>query len=98
MGTFLQENNIFGWVGGGLSVIYNLPQIWHVWRSKKATGVSTISIAMRIVSYVLVMIHGYLRDDNPILYTTGAGLLQLLVMYAQVCFYTKREVKEVQIN
>ena len=88
MDTMVDENNIFGWIGGGLSVIYNLPQIWHLWRTKKATGVNRTSIAMRIVSYVLVMVHGYIRHDHPIMYTTGAGLVQLVVMYSQVCFYT----------
>ena len=82
----VDENNIFGWIGGGLSVIYNLPQIWHLWRTKKATGVNRTSIAMRIVSYVLVMVHGYIRHDHPILYTTGAGLVQLVVMYSKYVF------------
>jgi uncharacterized protein with PQ loop repeat len=90
MDTLVDEHNIYGWVGGGLSIVYNLPQIWHVWRTKKVTGVSTISIAMRIISYVLMMVHGYVRQDMPILYTTGVGLMQLIIMYTQVCSYTKK--------
>jgi len=75
----------------GLAVLYNLPQIYHVYRVKTVQGVSSTSILLRMVSYGLIMFHSYKLADPAILYTTSAGLAQLCIMYAQTCLYRKKE-------
>ena len=82
---------VYGWIGGGLAVLYNLPQIYHVYRVKTVEGVSQSSILLRMVSYGLIMFHSYQLADPAILYTTSAGLAQLCIMYAQTCLYRKKE-------
>ncbi len=85
---------VYGWIGGCLAVLYNIPQIYHVYRVKRADGVSQSSILLRIVSYGLVIYHSFLSNDPSILYTTSAGLFQLIVMSIQVCLYNNNEVHE----
>jgi uncharacterized protein with PQ loop repeat len=82
--------DMFGWAGGGLAIVYNIPQLFHVYKTKQVSGLSSCSIALRVVSYLLVMTHCYIRNDEPIFYTTGVGLFQLLLMYGQVCYYGRR--------
>ena len=83
---------IYGWLGGSISVIYNVPQIVHVYRTKNVKGISNISIILRILSYVLVIIHTYQLHDLALLVTTSLGLSQLCIIYLQTCFY-KQENK-----
>lgn len=83
------SDDLLGWAGGGLAIVYNIPQIVHVYRTKQVSGLSPSSIAMRVISYLLVMAHGFIRNDDAIFYTTGIGLIQLLMMYGQICYYNK---------
>jgi uncharacterized protein with PQ loop repeat len=77
----------YGWVGYGLGVLYNTAQIVHVYRVKKTSGLSPTSLFIRIVSYSLVIIHGYDIQDSPTLYTTILGLIQLFIMSGQIYYY-----------
>lgn len=80
---------VYGWIGGGISVIYNIPQIYHVYRIKEITGVSHASILLRIVSYLLVIYHSFMSEDPAIMYTTVAGLVQLFIIYSQLWMYSQ---------
>jgi uncharacterized protein with PQ loop repeat len=82
---------LYGWIGGSLAVLYNIPQIYHVYRVKRVEGVSSSSLLLRIVSYGLVIYHSFLLEDPAILYTTSAGVLQLCIMYAQLWVYRTKE-------
>ena len=64
---------LYGWIGGSLAVLYNIPQIYHVYRVKRVEGVSSSSLLLRIVSYGLVIYHSFLLEDPAILYTTSAS-------------------------
>lgn len=77
----------YGWVGYGLGILYNTAQIVHVHRVKKTSGLSPTSLFIRIVSYSLVIIHGYNINDSPTLYTTSFGLIQLFIMSGQIYYY-----------
>ena len=78
---------IYGWVGGSISVIYNVPQIVHVYRTKSVEGISTFSILLRVLSYILVIVHTYQLQDMALLVTTSLGMFQLCIIYFQTCIY-----------
>ena len=85
---------VYGWIGGGLSVIYNVPQIYKIYRTKQISGVSHSSILLRMVSYALVIYHSFTRNDQAIMYTTLVGLGQLALIYIQLHLYKKAAVHE----
>ena len=83
---------VYGWLGGTLSVVYNIPQIIHVHRTKEIKGISHSSVALRIVSYGLVIVHTYTSNDIALLSTTCIGMVQLFIIYLQLCLYKDEEV------
>lgn len=78
---------IFGWIGGGLSVVYNIPQIYHIYKNKSVGDISIYSLLVRIISYLFYILHGYLIMDPPILFMTLASLLQVLIICVQYFIY-----------
>lgn len=85
---------IYGWIGGGLAVLYNIPQIVHVYRVKQIHGISNMSVILRMISYILVIYHSFTIDDPAIMYTTSIGLFQLIIIYIQLCIYKKSTIDE----
>ena len=83
---------VYGWIGGTLSVVYNIPQIVHVYRTKQIKGISNYSIMLRIISYGLVIIHTYNLNDIALLSTTCIGMFQLFIIYFQLCLYKDEKV------
>lgn len=84
---------IFGWFGGSIAVIYNIPQIYKNYKTKSCDDISQVSISMRILSYIFYIIHGIIIDDPPLLWMTLIGCLQLILLWIQIIFYTKRSIK-----
>ena len=92
---------IYGWIGGILSVSYNIPQIVHVYRVKQAEGISKLSLGLRMISYGLVIYHCYTLGDDAIMYTTITGFLQLVIMYGQLLWYgkkTENDPKDIELT
>jgi len=83
---------IFGWIGGGLSVVYNIPQIHHIYKNKSVGDISVYSLLVRIISYIFYIIHGYLIMDPPVLFMTLASLLQVLIICLQYFIYRNKTI------
>ena len=84
---------IFGWFGGSIAVIYNIPQIYKNYKTKSCDDISQVSISMRILSYIFYIIHGIIINDPPLLWMTLIGCLQLILLWVQIIFYTKRSIQ-----
>lgn len=41
------------WTANGLGLIYNIPQIYHTYQTKKVDDISTLSLSLRLSSSVL---------------------------------------------
>lgn len=81
----------FGWIGGGLSVTYNIPQIYYIWKTKTVEGISIYSLAVRIFSYFFYIIHGFIIKDPPLLWMTSISLLQVLIICVQYFLYNSNK-------
>ena len=79
----------FGWAAGALGMLYNFPQIYHIYRRKSADDLSTTSLAMRVLSYGLYLAHGVAIEDPPTIYMTLGSLSQALILWAQKVYYYK---------
>lgn len=81
--------SVFGWVGGGLSLLYNFPQMYHIWKRKTAKDLSMISLTVRLISYALYLTHGFLIGDEPLLYMTMGSMIQVTMIVCQKCYYAR---------
>jgi uncharacterized protein with PQ loop repeat len=84
----------FGWVGGGLSLLYNVPQMYHIWKRKTAKDLSMVSLAVRLLSYALYLTHGFLIGDEPLLYMTMGSMIQVTMIVCQKCYYARNTETE----
>jgi len=79
-------NAWFGWAGNLFGLVYKVPQIVKLCRSKHAEGISTISLGLQVVSCVMYGLHGYVNGDLPILVSgiisfVESGVVLLLCVY-----------------
>lgn len=88
---------LFGWIGGVLSNVYNVPQIYHTYKVKSSKDISNVSIIFRMTSYIFYIIHAFLIGDPPLLWNTSISCLQLLIISFQYIYYGKQN-KEVTIQ
>ena len=80
---------IFGWFGGGISVMYNIPQIYKNYRSESCDDFSQLSVGMRIISALLYITHGAIIDDPPLLWMTSIACIQMMFIWGQILYYKK---------
>lgn len=67
---------VFGWIATTFSLIYKLPQIYVLCRTKKHEGLSLASLICQACAYGFYITHGYFIEDWPILVMGVISLLQ----------------------
>lgn len=82
---------LFGWIGGGLGVIYNIPQIYHIYKQKSTNDISFSSLVIRMISYSFYITHGILIKDPPLLWMTSFSLIQVLILSYQYYIYKNND-------
>lgn len=87
MKPYPQEEDVFGWVGGLLALVYNIPQIYIIFKTKKVDDLSLHSWLLRLVSYSCVLIHTWLKKDVALFYTYMVGFLQCIIITIQIIVY-----------
>lgn len=81
----MSEKSIFGWIAGGITLLYKLPQMYKLIKNKDARSISIRSLSAQTMGYIFYGIHGYMREDLPILAMGGISLLQNLILIF-LCF------------
>jgi len=73
----------------GLGVAYNvfslgyrLPQLWKMWKTKKASDLSVVMIIVQSLSYVIAIIYGIRIDDWVWILSSSLALFQNMIIYA----------------
>lgn len=79
--------DIFGWIGGITALVYNLPQIYQIFKTKKTQDLSLISWLMRSFSYIMALIHLYIKKDAALFYTNLLAFVQVLIVTTQIIVY-----------
>jgi len=87
MNKLPQGEDAFGWAGGILALVYNLPQIYRIFKTKRVDDISLYSWLMRLVSYSLYIIHVYIKEDAALFYTYSIGFIQAIVITIQIFVY-----------
>lgn len=85
---------IFGWLGGGVSALHNVPQIYHIYKRKSAKDISTIALIIRMLSLVLYILHGFFIEDLPLIVMTSFILLQCVIICVFKYIFRNKESDE----
>ena len=97
MDLALHEEDIFGWIGGITALVYNIPQIYHIFKTKKTNDLSLISWLIRIFSYTMYLIHVWIKKDAALFFTNLLVFFQVLVITIQIIVHRsscKKKKKE----
>ena len=87
MNTAPEIDDIFGWLGGILALVYNIPQIYRICKSKKVDDISLSSWVLRLISYSFYIIHVWIRKDAALFYTYAIGFVQCCIITGQIFVY-----------
>ena len=98
MKPYPQEEDAFGWVGGLIALVYNIPQIYIIFKTKKVDDLSIHSWLLRIVSYSCVLIHTWLKKDVALFYTYLVGFVQCIIITIQIFVYKGDCHKENEVS
>ena len=49
---------IYGWIASGITLIYTLPQIHKLYKTKKSDDLSVNSLLIQSIGYIFYIIHG----------------------------------------
>lgn len=91
---YMISTNIFGWLGGILTLGYNIPQIYKNYKTKSINDISQSSMIIRLISYSLYILHSWIKLDTALFYTYLAGLIQILILNLQICWYKSNCVQQ----
>ena len=89
---------IFGWIAVTLSLVYKLPQIYKLQRSKDTRGISVESQVVQASAYFFYITHGILISDPPIVFLGITSLCQSLVLVAQYFAFRGQNVNEEKVD
>ena len=78
---------VFGWIATGFSLIYKIPQIYVLCRTKKHEGLSLSSFVCQASSYGFYIAHGVFINDWPILVMGAISLIQSIILISLFFYY-----------
>ena len=65
------EYEYIGYIGAFFISINLIPQIFHIYKNKNAESISVISIALGLISSVIMFTYGILINKIPIIISNG---------------------------
>ena len=78
---------ILGYLAGIFGVIPMLPQLIQTYKSRSSKDISLYFLLLNILSSILWIIYGYLRDDLPIIICSALfGILHLFLLCMKIIF------------
>lgn len=83
----MDYGDIFGYIGGGILSINNIPQIYRIWRTHSADDLSYTTLCLQIVGYIFYITYGIMISSFPIIVTLGISFLFTLIVLAMKMWY-----------
>ena len=86
------SKSLFGWIASSITIIYKMPQIVKLYRTKKSADLSIVSLFIQLIGYIFYILHGYTLGDLPIIFM-GAGALfeNMIIMIMYYCYHENTE-------
>ena len=74
------EKILFGWIATSFSLVYKLPQIYKLYKTKEVSGISLKAYILQTISYLFYIIHGSFNTDFPIVVMGISSFTQCLII------------------
>ena len=86
------SKSLFGWIASCITIVYKIPQIVKLYKTKKSADLSIISLFIQLIGYIFYILHGYTLGDLPIIFM-GAGALfeNMIIMIMYYCYHGNTE-------
>ena len=83
----IPQTSFFGWLATTCTLLYKLPQVYKLYKSKTSKGISIISFSIQTISYVPYIIHGIIINDKPTLAMGSFSFILSIILCIQICYY-----------
>jgi uncharacterized protein with PQ loop repeat len=80
-------DSIYGWIATSITSVYKIPQIVTLYRAKHTGSLSILSISIQGIGYIFYAIHGYTKNDLPIITMGSISFFQSLILFILYCKY-----------
>ena len=74
------EKILFGWIATCFSLVYKLPQINKLYKTKNSDSISLRAYSIQTISYFFYIIHGLFNSDYPIIVMGISSFIQCLII------------------
>ena len=81
------QKSIFGWIASSITLIYKLPQIFKLYKTKKSDDLSLFSLLIQCFCYIFYILHGNTLNDLPIMFMGGGALLETAIIVILYFYY-----------
>ena len=88
------EKKLFGWVATTFSLVYKLPQIYKMYKTKEVNSISLNAYIIQTFSYIFYTIHGIFNQDYPIVVMGISSFIQCLIIIWLWYKYRNRNTNE----
>ena len=85
--------SIYGWIASSITLIYKLPQIYKLIKTKKSEDISIFSLITQCIGYIFYILHGVSITDIPIIFMGVGALVQNIILVILWYFYKENRVK-----
>ena len=72
----MSNKSIFGWIASSITLMYKLPQIYKIVKTKSSKDLTMHSIVLQSLGYIFYILHGYTIKDLPILVMGSVALCE----------------------
>jgi MtN3 and saliva related transmembrane protein len=88
------SKSIFGWIASGITVIYKIPQIIKLYKTKKSDDLSILSLFMQLIGYIFYILHGISINDLPIIFMGSGALFENIIVMAMYYIYKEDNIED----
>jgi uncharacterized protein with PQ loop repeat len=81
------QKSIFGWIASSITLIYKLPQIFKLYKTKKSDDLSLFSLLIQCLGYIFYILHGNTLNDLPIMFMGGGALFETSIIIGMYFYY-----------
>lgn len=81
------QKSIFGWIASSITLIYKLPQIFKLYKTKNSDDLSLFSLLIQCLGYIFYILHGNTLNDLPIMFMGGGALFETSIIIGMYFYY-----------
>ena len=84
----------FGWIASSITLIYKIPQIVKLYKTKKSADLSIVSLIIQSIGCFFYILHGSAVNDIPIIFMGAGALAETLIIISMYYYYYDNTIVE----